>query len=461
MPPAGKLILELGGIATKKIGEGTCGGKTRRLEQFKDAIEKHPNLIIPPYQSLPIEFFMPALKRAGWIGDNNEPTTKERSIADIKFDKHELEILRSIYNSFKNRLLFIRSDERSAKGIGLYESYPTAIIGKKGEFEQFVRFVKAVIGSQFAENADIFRKIKGWPTGIGIMFMQAAGENFGDEIGRSRVRKDTYGPIVSIAGLTLKQEGTISITIGNGFGGGVQQDAYPYKTGMDGFFLEFNDRWRLKTFDALKGEFREEDTNMVPTLIRFNCLPSKQAIKNGIMKALGGMLRIAGEVGSDIYFEINSVDIVNGIFAVTQIDEHNWNRTEKPPGKTIWETNGFGQVVGSGILKFRKYVYAPDSGDRDLEAILTKKNEPLIITNHTPTSVGEIIRCGAIIDSARGWHGRCFSSHAHGSIREAGRIMMHNLEDLAFLRNALQYRRGKTIVVWADEYSDKGGIVLQ
>ncbi|MFA5049612.1 MAG: hypothetical protein WC501_01250 [Candidatus Micrarchaeia archaeon] len=103
-------------LSTRRIGKGTFGAKTTELDKFKTLSEKH-GIMIPPHLSLPREFFLPILKRSGYL-DHNEQYIPSDLSKNIKYEPHELNVLEGIFKQLKGYLVAIRSDEQSAKGVG-------------------------------------------------------------------------------------------------------------------------------------------------------------------------------------------------------------------------------------------------------------------------------------------------------------------------------------------------------
>ncbi|MDO8553690.1 MAG: hypothetical protein Q7S22_02695, partial [Candidatus Micrarchaeota archaeon] len=188
------------------IGKGAFGAKTTELARFKDAFEKK-GIVTPPHVSLSVDFFHNVLFRAGLVKEDGSYVfsafTGHRILSkeEIKFNKRELTVLRAIFNRFQDYVVAIRSDERTAKGIGLYDTGFMLALNSSDKFNLFLDKIKTILLCQSDRSALAFVGRVGLPHGIGIQFMPL--------VAFHNTKNNSLFPLISIAGFTAKDSDKI------------------------------------------------------------------------------------------------------------------------------------------------------------------------------------------------------------------------------------------------------------
>ncbi|MEK6982369.1 MAG: hypothetical protein AABX38_05545 [Candidatus Micrarchaeota archaeon] len=447
-----KVRTDFSNFPHQKIGSGTFGAKTTKLESFKASMEKS-GLITLPSVSFPIEYFRSALVRATLVDQCGKFTGQTSGDFPIDFGINQTRQIQEITKFLKGFIVAVRSDERSAKGCGVFE---TQFV----EARDILWILKRILRSQFSESAQVFKRLTQIPDEIGIMLMPLAGQNF------DLFEDVLYGPSVSVAGFTIIDRNEVRLSIGFGIGGGVNQ--YAVQTRFRGGkidFLEFPPEIRLMEAQDRSISDEKFAPNILVTDFGF---PNIFEAQNSSDDFCNRILSVARERQTDVYFEAQLIDHKAGLFAVTQIAEHTWPKIDKPNGKEIIKITGYRNIVGSGVKVLDHYVFLPSpsyvldekKGENIAEVrfkLIRENPGALVIFDRDSLNLHSLATYEynpAIINLTD--HIRPFSCHISGAFRETGKIVL-NAGGYNYFINELS---GKKFAVWADELNEEAGIVL-
>jgi hypothetical protein len=297
---------------------------------------------------------------------------------------------------------------------------------------------------QWDPTAIAFRKRVGLEDGVGILLMPFAGENFRHRGG------NLFGPIISLKGMTILAKGELMLEVGFGI-----PESTISERGVP--IPNFNPLIMCPDYELIHGRFFKQSKSggliekqdyTLDDLREFELYRHTTRHIGAISQE---MMRLAGEYGSDIYFELQSTDIANGRWVCTQITDQNWAVVKKPEGGVILEVAGRDSVVGTSIAHCEGY------------------DERLIrigVTDIEPAKAGLLTRTNLILQGnfkafsespalllTRGGV-RAFASHLDGMYRNAGVLLLNWVKRTKDMR----YFQGDCIV-WADEVNEIGGIV--
>lgn len=442
-------------VKTKRIGKGTFGAKTLGLERFQSIVDKTERIVIPPFISIPIGFL------------NKAVDFRSREVDTSILDKTKLKEIYSLIHG-KCIAYALRSDERTAKGIGLYI---TEFLSAQGDFnkrfEDFLYGIKTILRGQIEKDPQIFRKKLGLPQGIGIQIMPLAGSEYTQ--GFTGSEKHILPP-VSVAGYTVMDMNEVILHAGYGIGGAVDKTASYSRISFD----SDEDRFLLSSYPMIDGgshivfyKFFNTRNNRIDETDH-SCLHLLDKSLNSnnlnpkIYELLPYIKQIAEQAGTDIYFEIQLHDPKENIWALTQIDEHTWPDVTKPEGEEIIRVEGFGKVLGSGVKEFVDDIWIKSflSYEENVKRIAENPGSLIVVNN----SIGNInfrtfSEAGGIL-CLEGFFGRVkreFSAHVSGALREAGIIVLDGRgSEMVSLRDP----KGKKYKLYADEKNSVAGIYL-
>lgn len=453
--------LNRSGLRTYKVGRGRFGAKTMKLMKFKPILEKH-NLIVPPHTSFSEGMFAEALIKAGVMTADGRFTGE---FNDVEFDTPTRAVLGAYAAQFRDRIIAIRSDEHTAKGVGVFH---TEFLDMRGDFskkfKEFLYVIKMLLQEvQFEEDAETFKQRMGLTGGIGIQVMPLMGI-VDEDLGQM------YPPL-SIAGYTAIERNQIILHIGYGVGGAVSESAsthvkVPFDFPDDELLPFFDTKGKMGVvFDLKNGEL--DQTHDVPADALLNIPKNFEMTVTRALRNLVDRLKPVAQEAGDIYFEAQSLDVVGNQWAITQIDNHEWTDVQKPDGEEILYVTGLGNIIGSAIVQcngFTEILLDPPTGFGKKKVLgLVEVNQ----NNLTLLSQGAMIRdfatfgnSAAIIQCAelnvsRGG----LNSHTQGVYREVGIPILAypNFEQHDEITKVLS---GKRFIVWANELTEQGGIVI-
>ncbi len=454
------LRTDFSSLKTTRVGEGTFGAKTTELARFKGVLEQH-GLIVPPHISFPLELFRPALIRAGLLDKNGNYTGKD-SAEDLfgsymNFTKHELALFRDALAPYSDFFVAVRSDERNAKGTGVFTSQFDLASTAVGMFPY-------VLASQFNADANAFKRLTGSPHEIGIQVMPMVGEVFKvDDVGM-------LSPLLSISGLTVKGKNEVRMSVGLGLGGGVSEESSQFTAVGNGNVIGSSPKSRtLQTVDLYNSRVANvslSDRELSGVGVNVNDCSDLDGYIRSFSSAI---LAAAHQAEHDFYFEAQLIDHRAGVWAMTQVAEHTWPTVSPPDGKEILRVTGDSNLLGSGVHVLGSYFsprlgsqipfYILARGDADPfdKTPFTQTNALVIVGGHAlkSNSLAQFELQRAFVDV--GVHGRPGISHAGGCFREAGKLVLYAPGYLSFLHRSLH---GKKFAVWADEANEVGGITL-
>jgi hypothetical protein len=440
----GMLKTDFSKLKSERIGSGTFGAKTTELDRFKDAAEK-AKVIVPPYVSLPFDFFTPALVRNGFLIETGIYTGKAHQRQSgagnlIEFTQEEKKTIIEAFSRFMDFIVAVRSDELTAKGVGVFSTKFVRVTKKSLEDGTIFNILSDILANQFKRRMNMSH-------GIGIQIMPLAADGFGGFF-----ESAILYPRTSIAGFTAREKEKAILNVGFGIGGGVSAHA-AMKIFEKGKIVSNGQHNAIGVTTYL--ESRTGTITYTTELIyRF-----EERARRNIAEVVEKVLKIANITGTDIYFEIQSTP--NG-WALTQISAHAWPKIEKPQGEEIElprHPTYFNEnwVVGSGIVSCNgvEEIYLEKKLDANLsqKLVITDSREP---HNLDSDNFHLYEKAGAIIDFRIHRSLGLFSSHVAGLFREVGIPVLN--ADFSYAPNHLE--QAKLFYVWADELNQKAGIVL-
>lgn len=465
-------------LSTQRIGTGRFGAKTTQLSRFKDVLERN-GVFVPPHISFPYEFFVPALIRAGVLNDHGELQVRLARVQDstdeefeardevyskLTLDDREVRLVREALEQLDGFAVAVRSDEQTAKGVGVFKTLFQPI---KNGGRGAVDAIQAILFSQLEPWATaLIEKIQA-PFGIGIQVMPLIGEHI------HAYGQTFFGPRLSLAGTTLKDRDEVRFSVGHGLGGGVGEHAFHSKIKPVGdLYIEY-------PFEHPASFFTQEGRkNYSFSLILSDGDSSTTSFLRDIElePLLKRMLACAREAGTDLYFELQSVEYPNR-WGVTQVAEHTWQEVPKPEGTEIYVSEFFGNVIGSigsGTYVCSDVVYV---GGRayDIAGIIrdiSRKQNVLVDigTNVlTPSCLATYSQARGIVAATAG-HRFSLASHVSGVFREAGIPVIgvvSSKQSIEQARKKLDFTTHppktvlRDIVLWADELNEQGGVFVQ
>ncbi len=414
-----------------KVGPGNPGAKSRELDAFEPEVSELSKgaIILPPRIRITGEFFHAALRRIG-ILDANDSFCIDKKDVKIQFTANELEVLHEIFVLTRGFAIAIRSDEETAKGVGLFKSLFFINLGESGQsFEDFIAQIETVIKSQFSDETQFFSKKTGSHTpSIGIQIMPLIGEFFEMQHGRTVSR--LYGPLVSTAGITYRNGQNGLVSIGLGIGGGVALRAPKNYLGE----LELGTHIGLRGnqvfglppgmavhLSTVCGE-RSLDSQVRPLQIIFNGISGSryQRFEQCDGSAWYLMQQLAQLRQHDIYAEIHQCTVEGQMtWALTQIAPVFWPLLGKPSTEQVISGQ---QVIGCGKRKIERYFLMDGSDEKDSVARFNLLNEGYVIVakGHIRDlpSFQEMSNARVFFDASD--HYFDWSSHLQGGLREMG-----------------------------------------
>jgi len=439
-------------IKSERIGSETFGAKTTELDRFKDVAEK-ANVIIPPHVSFPLEFFKSALIRNGFLTDAGVYTGKryQRERDDgklIEFTEQEKRIIIEAFSRFMDFIVAVRSDELTAKGVGVYSTNFLRVTKKALNDGTIFTMISDILANQFNPSANAFKRRAAMPHGIGIQIMPLVGDKHGIPL----IGRRTVYPDLSLAGFTALEQNKLIVHMGLGIGGGVSNDAT-------------EDTWILDKRDEIathasyfQNVFYHKTGEMISQAVKFSRFKLIRFREMMLLK----MMSMAKTAGTDFYFECQTLYGISDLF-LTQVSSHEWPKIEKPHGTEIPliknKHTHSDWVVGSTVVLCNDVFNFPTfRGDLSTTTPQTLKRLVVTISYRDtprelkPSNFGTYEHAAAVLDEC-GHRSSRFSSHAGGLFRELG-IPIINVE------SAPSGLKGKQFYVWADELNQKAGIVL-
>lgn len=154
----------------KVVGAGEPGAKTRMLDL------REPLILAAGFQPFPRtsftgEFFRAFLERSGV--DKIPPAdfdAKQKAIQEAKFTEEEKKVFWDMAGPLAGFFAYLRSDEASAAGTGIFTSTHLRVTGTKDEIlGKFIAGIKEVLASNFSPWADSFKTRIGLASEMGVM----------------------------------------------------------------------------------------------------------------------------------------------------------------------------------------------------------------------------------------------------------------------------------------------------
>lgn len=436
-------------LTTQQLGTGEFGAKTTELARFKDIVEKH-GICIPPHISLPREFFHPMLIREGVLSEDGK--LLEGDTTKYTYNAGELEILKYIFSQFKGHPLAIRSDEQTAKGVGVFHT--KFIMPSDKNFENNILDLNGVVDYQFHDVVNAFKRRLGLPHGIGIQFMPLVGAEM----------NGCCFPTISLAGFTATEHGKIVLYAGSGIGGGVSKKAERAKLSVEwkGELLSMpTDPRCWRAWDYAEGRVMPV---ALPDVPKYHDFFIGDKLERKITDFIARITAVAKDSGTDVYFEAQCGELSEPWY-LTQISGHVWPPIERPAGTNVYLVQGLENVIGSKILTCTGFVREPGENEKKALAKRQDKGSLLYVNFSDLVEIRfeNFSQYAAVCDLHI--HNNKFSSHVPGAYREAGMIVFGGTpmfgtanETYDYLREILS--RVDSFVVWADELNNRGGIVV-
>jgi hypothetical protein len=234
-------------LGTIQVGNGKFGAKTTELTRFKDVLERN-GCVIAPHVSFSKEFFFPALVRSGILNEQGMVPEEMLRMIDsyeyskdydhmkpkIQFTEKEKQIIRDALSQFHGHAVAVRSDEDSAKGLGVFGT----LFVLWDDDEKNMQAIEHCLVSQFFRNANMVKQNLGMGNGIGIqvmpvtaMLVTAERQSKGYYENFRMVKYNLFSPPsknkqflhtpISIAGFTARKKNDIIFHFSYGIGGAV------------------------------------------------------------------------------------------------------------------------------------------------------------------------------------------------------------------------------------------------
>ncbi|MFA6530840.1 MAG: hypothetical protein WCT31_03860, partial [Candidatus Micrarchaeia archaeon] len=130
-----------------------------------------PNTVITP------SFFSEFFKRAGVSHERSEEAIK--AIDETEFSPYEIAGIKEALAPFAGLYVFLRSDESTASGVGLWHSEAMPCILSGNGLIRAVEIIKAILKSDFSRDVIAFKRRVGLPMEEtpGVFVMPAVGKN--------------------------------------------------------------------------------------------------------------------------------------------------------------------------------------------------------------------------------------------------------------------------------------------
>jgi len=494
---------DLSRFKTQRIGAGTFGAKTIELDRFVLAPETRWLHKIPA-TSFAIETFTRELVRMGFLTEHGEYTgqiynpriTPLFYPSDVFTEQGIKQILDAVAQ-YIGYPIAIRSDERTAKGVGAFKTIFMKYDGSKEGQNRLVEAVLEILCEQFDYVPMALKEKTGMPHGIGIMIMPLVG----DEITFEGERLIT--PRASFSGFTVKDQNKVIVHFGYGIGGGVD-------IGVGRIIIDGVNKQRRWKFDAnyqeYIGVFYQKHGNVVDIekkTLHNRCLSMYQYDLNYKAEEIGRrMLEIAIGEGEDGYFEIQSMNLNEDIWAITQKSKHFWPEVNKPEGTELISIDkANGNIVGSGIIRCKgingRITLPGDWGDKNPNEFRSLVRKGSLLLAPPVVDIGGIklstildlpifpIICNAGAIISTNTYARPIFAHLAGIFREAGIPILNphfefslmnqvasakkvledckkqgiKIETDTIRRMQKELLENTELLVWADELNQTGGVV--
>jgi hypothetical protein len=337
-----KVNLDFKGVQITKFGTGTAGAKSLYLDRFKSAAEQL-DLSVPGFSYFTEEFFLAPYVRKGVLDEKRallvSPETAFRATLDL--DSAEKKQLREALERFRGRIIAIRSDEQTAKGIGVFSTQFFYVHPEKFDqtFAEFLDVLSRVLSSQFSSDATKFKTRTGLPHCIGIQLLPLIAE----EQEPNRFYDASFAPMLSIAGHTALAKDEVRVLFGSGLAGTEDCSAHYIIYGKD-------KRQRINKDDLI---FPKKSV----LLIRGNELTvARLGFDHGYTGATcffkhEPFLKLASALGHDIYFEAAILNDYDQTVVLTQLSPHTWESITIPPGEHLLRVAGVNQVIGNCVAQ--------------------------------------------------------------------------------------------------------------
>ncbi|MFA6530095.1 MAG: hypothetical protein WCT31_00050 [Candidatus Micrarchaeia archaeon] len=368
-----------------------------------------------------------------------------------------------IIAEYQGKFVAIRSDERTAHGVGAYSTRFRYIDRNRESIQDAVKTLIGILSNQFNPIATALRERVGFEEGIGIQIMPLAAH----PLLVPYPDRTILLPQVSLAGTTMKGKGEIIYSVGWGIGGGVENASHSrYRNGGDlgGFEMpNGEEKICVVEIEGREGVYRHVSPMGLAHIDYVNIVESAQFWENldlydSLRYALGSMLETARDAGTDFYFELQLTDKKAKEWTITQIAEHTWPVIEKPAGKELYVINGT-DVIGSAVVPFSRIIESRPGtlgfcDNHDELKTLAPQNPGALLSLRTSHVTKEAFqyfsKLAGIVQN--GTHATAFGSHVAGLYRLAGIPVLGKLRAVGE-----NNKNSENMVLWADEVNRVGG----
>ncbi|MFA6530529.1 MAG: hypothetical protein WCT31_02275, partial [Candidatus Micrarchaeia archaeon] len=327
-------------VRSQTIGSGRVGDKTFYLQQFKSAVEKAGSgkVIIPSHLSYPIDVFHSLLVREGILAENGNLIRAPEKDHAFDYGKHLEKLLRDGLWELRGRVISVRSDERTAYGIGVFKTNFIYVDEKNFEnsFQSFLCAIGEILEAQFSRYANAVKARLNHPHGIGIQLMPLAGTETQTFTGANQIY-----PAISVAGHTILGQNKIRLTIGAGIGGGVGIGERVTIQRPEELCIYIENPYENRGVFDLDSGFNSS------AALDWILLPDIGDSRKTAEFPFNEFLAISRALQRDFYFEAQMLSFEDQRWAVTQMAPHTWKDVAVPQGQLVFTSP---QTVGSGLV---------------------------------------------------------------------------------------------------------------
>ncbi len=450
------------------VGKGKPGLKTMALRNDMAAIEKN-NLYFPDHIALTPNFFQRFLWDSGALNET-DLNKKYQKVKNGTFTPKELKQIKDSVMSFDFLLryvLMIRSDDWPV-GIGLEESIPTCIpyklMGEKeGDYlllQKVESAIKQVLASQFNQDAQEFKKLKGIEDFSGVQIMPFWGEQISvtPKFEDSDIRVITPLFCANILGPI---NGKYLVSVGNGIGG-ANSNLKKVRFEKDIYILDSNagDLARRFCLEINSGAVNRFEIG------RYVRMFSTSPIRNrGLDTIEKDLVNFTSEVGPR-WIEIVAEDILRPNWVVVQSAQIDYKPIERPEienERILFKSHkcSGSKVVTTGNIIVNR------AGDKNQIAKNNGKNKDyILVLNDTwgagiletynlsmiSNAIGIILISKEIIN--------IFQSHLNGWIREIN-IPIIGIESSRNDQLIEKIKNGGKITLYCNEFMQEGFVATE
>jgi hypothetical protein len=486
-------------VLISTFGNGPTGAKSTAYRAMQPIVEatnfipyfhfwKKPadGLVYLPNTAITPRFFSESrgfLARAGV--SHERPEKSLRAIDRTSFTPYEFDVIRDAYAPFAGLYVFLRSDESTASGVGLWHSDAMpAMLGSEGMMRA-ARIVKEILKSDFSRDVIAFKRRVGLPMEEtpGVFIMPAVGEPLGNDF--TSTEWPPFAPIyhlnIILNFITARDMFSVNqhlAMVGAGVGGAnhLRARSYLVRT-FDTYhkYRVFNERTipsasgaKVLSPDGIRTCFDSEWRDIVASITSYEN-PELFTNLSLHVNLLENLARLAAKLKFPTYFELG-LDM-HGDFAFLQGAPISLGKVKKPEvpeaqkifvGDRVDRSDRLGSnIIGRKVVRSDcAFVVSQDINQEippDLENyVLFVKAPPSEFSKKY--SFADYSKAAAIIFI--GWETgsrSCLATHLSGAARESGIVMMRGEFNKSFIEGLpIGVPVHQNLLVYANDAAEEG-----